>query len=112
MGLFFSSRPVITQSELTKMMNEIHYARDKGGERLFSDHQRNYLTEEYNTHLDSDAPGQPEGITYEEAAEVNEEVRNPNPIQKDKQRRYQLKQEFTPEQMDYLRQVEEKYLNR
>lgn len=103
----------ITEQELNQMINEINHARsEKHLSKLFTSDQSNYLHEKYRTHLDSDAPGQPRGISPSEAQEVNESVTRPDPMERSLQGRYNIRHEFDPEQTEFLRKIEDKYLKR
>src|SRR3989338_11613641 len=98
----------INEHELNNMINEINHARsEKRVSRLFTDQQVNYLNEKYREHLDSDAPGQPKGISPSESEETNFSLQHPDSVEKDKQARYGVKHEFDDEQVGFLKKVEE-----
>lgn len=112
MGFFTAAKPAITEDELIRMMNEVHNGRDTNGNHLFNSEHEKYIRDEFASHLDPDAPGQYPGINQDEAAQVLGEMKKPNPLEQDKQRRFGIKHGFNDDQVNFLAKVEDKYLKR
>ena len=112
MGFFTASKPLITKEEKIKMLNELRSRRDANGNRVFNELHVQYVDNEFEGHMDADAPGQPPGITQEEEAQVMKEISKPTPFEQSVQRRFGIKYGFSQEQVNILAEVGQKYLKK